>query len=125
MVLFWISVAFCMNSNIFSAKFWENPAETQSKFWATLMLWNNYTLANWTWYLVVDFICFLFVPLILLVHSINRKAGLILTSIIILGSVVATWTVCYVQNINFNAGNFDQSWYVNIGIYCTGCLFAQ
>jgi hypothetical protein len=96
--------------------------------WATVDISGACT--SWCWYLIIDFQLFLFVPGIIMVHMINKKAGIGLTSGLIAASFTWSMHQCYTNKIKFGTGDgWKEMYYVDFKsracVYLLGCLLSQ
>lgn len=83
---------------------------------------------GWFWYLVIDYQCFMLVPLIMMSNWFHRLAGLVLTLSLVLFSIVWSFTKLYTEDLN---SMMDLAWdhyYYNFicrsCMYFTGCAVA-
>ena len=56
---------------------------------------------GWGWYMANDMQFFLITPFLLLLYSKNKYAGLGLMSLLLVGSLLASWIITYVNNYSF------------------------
>ena len=116
-----------------------NVCGTQLAFWN---LFNFFEIPNmmgvgddamcmgWAWYINIDFQLYLTVPIIMLVHMLNKWAGIGLTSCLIVGSLIYSWlkasemSVKYVMDENFFKLYYNDP-ISRACVYHAGCLLSQ
>lgn len=92
---------------------------SKSKFWDTVFLFNNNYAGEdkmcspWLWYLRVDFILFMTVPLICLLYSKLPKSAIILSGGLSLSCLGYAFYRCQVESIKVMC-NYDGMWAVKI-----------
>lgn len=103
---------------------------TYDKMISSLFLWayngdfNKPICAGWCWYLAVDYQLFMTVPIIMAVHAYNKKIGLIFTSCLVLGSTIATFVYCVMNDIRFmNYDNQDMMYKYYAKFYFRGNVY--